>query len=70
MRCLDASDREKLLDLIVEARLVEIVYARVEPNSGSIYCTIQRRKNEHGNISRPSDPARIEPHDPGKLFSE
>jgi hypothetical protein len=70
MKCLDASGREKLLDLIVEARLVEIVYARVEPNSGSIYCTIQRRKIEHGNPSRTTDPARIAPHDPGELFSE
>ena len=68
MRCLDTCERKYLLDLLVQGELVHIVYARVE--NGSIYCTIQPRKKDHVNISRTTNPARIEPHDPSELFTE
>lgn len=68
MKCLDAGDRKTLLDLIVEAELVEVVYARVE--KGSIYCTIQPRKKNHGNVSRTIDTARTAPIGPGDIFTE
>ena len=67
MRCLDTHERKSLLDLIVEGELVHITYARVE--NGSIYCTIQPRKN-HVNDSRTTDAAGIRPSDPGELFAE
>lgn len=68
MKCLDASAREKLLDLIVAAELVEIVYARVE--AGSIYCTLQRKKTPHVHESRPIDPARDASDHAREFFTE
>jgi hypothetical protein len=70
MRCLDTCERKYLLDLLVEGELVHIVYARVDQKTGSSYCTIQPRKKFHGDESRTTDPARIEPCDPGELFTE
>jgi hypothetical protein len=67
MRCLDATEREKLLDLIVEAKLVEVVYARVQ--DGAVYLTIQRRKS-NGHIGRATDTSRLEHRDEGELFAE
>ena len=71
MRCLDADERKKLLDLIIEAELVEITYARVGyPKPGAIYCTIQQRKREQdGDVSRTSDPAGSSTCDPRELFT-
>lgn len=75
MKCLNAGDREKLLDLIVEAGLVEITYARVEQATvdkpGAIYCTIQQRKRtSDGHPSRTTDPPGTAPCDPSELFAE
>lgn len=70
MRCLDASERDLLLDALLEGGLVHVVYARVDPKSHSIYCTIQPRKAHHGNYSGKADPARLTHDHVGNLFTE
>lgn len=74
MRCLNAAERKSLLDMLVEGRLVEIVYARVEPTlgpQGSIYLTIQPRKRDtDAHPIREPDTSRHAHPDASEFFTE